>query len=29
MLQRFEHGAVAGLELADDSLPEDAEKNRP
>ena len=28
VLQRFEHGAVAGLELGDDSLPEDALKDR-
>ena len=29
VLQRFEHGAVAGLELGDDQQPEDTEKNRP
>ena len=29
VLQRFEHGSVAGLELGDDQLPDDAEKNRP
>ena len=28
VLQRFEHGEVAGLELGDDQLPDDAEKNR-
>ena len=29
VLQRFEHVAVAGLELGDDQLPDDAERNRP
>ena len=29
VLQRFEHRAVAGLELGDDQRPEDTEKNRP
>ena len=29
VLQRFEHGEVAGLELGDDQMPADAERNRP
>ena len=29
VLQRFEHGAVAGLELGDDRLADDAERGRP